>query len=135
MKHQDFYCNFSPLYYFWYMGEKRLTAIFYKTSSGNVPVLEWLRELGKADSLIIGSDLRLVEEGWPIGMPVCRSLGDGLFETRSNLPNGRTARIIFFIKDGKMGILHGFIKKTQQTPQADIELAKKRKKEMENATE
>lgn len=117
------------------MGEKRLTAIFYKTSSGNVPVLEWLRELGKADSLIIGSDLRLVEEGWPIGMPVCRSLGNGLFETRSNLPNGRTARIIFFIKDGNMGILHGFIKKTQQTPQADIELAKKRKKEMENATE
>lgn len=117
------------------MGEKRLTAIFYRTSSGNVPVLEWLKRLGRPDSLLIGSDLRLVEEGWPIGMPVCRSLGDGLFETRSNLPNGRIARVIFFIKDGKMGILHGFIKKTQQTPHTDIELAKKRKKEMENDTE
>ena len=117
------------------MEEKRITAIFYQTPSGNAPVIEWLKELGRPDSLIIGSDLRLVEKGWPIGMPVCRSLGNGLFETRSNLPNGRTARVIFFIKDGKMGILHGFIKKTQQTPQADIELAKKRKKEMEDATE
>lgn len=117
------------------MGEKRLTAIFYRTSLGNVPVIEWLKSLGRTDSIIIGSALRLVEEGWPIGMPVCRSLGDGLFETRSNLPNGRTARVIFFIKDGKIGVVHGFIKKTQQTPQADIELAKKRKKEMENDTE
>lgn len=117
------------------MKEKKLILVFYQTPSGNVPVLEWLRELGRPDSVIIGSDLQLVERGWPIGMPLCRSLGDGLFETRSDLPNGRTARIIFFIKGGRMGILHGFIKKTQQTPQADIELAKKRKKEMENATE
>lgn len=123
------------MYYFWYVEEKRIIAIFYQTPSGNVPVIEWLKELGRPDSLIIGSDLRLVEKGWPLGMPLCRSLGDGLFEVRSNLPNGRAARVIFFIKDGKMGILHGFIKKTQQTPQADIELAKKRKKEMEDATE
>lgn len=117
------------------MEEKIITAVFYQTPSGNEPVREWLKELGKPDSTIIGSDLQLVERGWPLGMPLCRNLGDGLFEARSNLPNGRTARIIFFIKDGRMGILHGFIKKTQQTPQADIELAKKRKKEMENATE
>lgn len=89
-----------------------------------MPVMEWLKKLGKPDREIIGSDLRLVEKGWPLGMPICRSLDDGLFETRSNLSNRRTARVIFFIKDGKMGILHGFIKKTQQTPRADIELAK-----------
>lgn len=117
------------------MEEKRITAIFYRTESGNVPVIEWLRELGRPDSSIIGSDLRLVEKGWPLGMPLCRSLGDGLYEVRSDLPNGRTARIIFFVKDGKMGILHGFIKKTQQTPQSDIMLARKRKKEMESGTE
>lgn len=117
------------------MENKTLTATFYQTGAGNSPVLAWLRSLGKPDSTIIGSDLRLVEKGWPLGMPLCRSLGDGLFETRSNLPNGRIARVIFFISDGRMGILHGFVKKTQQTPKADIDLAKKRKKEMENDAE
>lgn len=124
------------MFYNWYMNEeKKIIAFFYKTKSGNTPVLEWLRKLGKPDSTVIGSDLRLIEKGWPLGMPLCRSLGDGLFEARSYLSNGRIARVIFFINEGRMGILHGFIKKTQQTPQSYIELAKKRKKEMENDSE
>lgn len=66
---------------------------------------------------------------WPVGMPLCRSLGGGLWEVRSNLP-GRIARVLFCISDGSIVALHGFIKKTQQTPAADLELAKKRMKEV-----
>jgi phage-related protein len=64
-------------------------------------------------------------------MPVCRPLGDGLWEVRSNLPSRRIARILFFFHEERLGIVHGFIKKTQKTPQDDIELARKRMKEMQ----
>ncbi len=63
-------------------------------------------------------------------MLLCRSLGAGLWEVRSRLANNRTARLIFFVADGRIGVLHGFIKKTQKTPAAEIALAQKRMKEM-----
>ena len=63
-------------------------------------------------------------------MPLCRSLGGGLWELRSNLPGRRTARLLFFAGEGKLGIVHGFIKKTQKTPDTDLNLALKRKKEI-----
>lgn len=77
----------------------------------------------------IGEDIRTVEKGWPIGMPVCRSLGNSLFEVRTNLKN-TIARIIFCIGNGEMWLLHGFIKKTPQTPPQDLDLARQRKKEL-----
>ena len=64
-----------------------------------------------------------VEYGWPIGMPVCRSIGGGLWEVRSDLPDRRIARVIFGERDGAMVLLHGFIKKTQQTPPGEIDIA------------
>ena len=78
----------------------------------------------------IGTDLATLQVGWPIGMPLCRSLGAGLWEVRSKLANNRTARLVFFVAEGRIGILHGFIKKTQKTPPAEIALAQKRMKEM-----
>lgn len=63
-------------------------------------------------------------------MPLCRALGKGLWEVRSDLTQGRIARALFCIHDGRMVLLHGFIKKTQKTPDADLELATKRKKEL-----
>jgi phage-related protein len=63
-------------------------------------------------------------------MPLCRPVGDGLWEIRSNLPSRRIARVLFFIADGRIGIVHGFIKKTQKAPKTELELAKKRMKEM-----
>jgi len=69
-----------------------------------------------------------VEFGWPIGMPVCRSLGGGIFEVRTSLAQSRIARVLFYIdKMGRMILLHGFIKKTQKTPVADLALAKNNK--------
>jgi phage-related protein len=73
----------------------------------------------------IGEDIRTVELGWPIGMPVCRALGKGLYEVRTRLRD-RIARVCFTIDGDEMILLHGFIKKSQTTPLADLELARKR---------
>jgi phage-related protein len=61
-------------------------------------------------------------------MPLCKPLGDGLYEVRSSLSQNRIARVLFYIDaKGRMILLHGFIKKTQKTPSADLELARKNK--------
>jgi len=112
-------------------GWKKLPAFFYETPSGNQPVRDWVKELSVKDRQLVGRDVQKVEFGWPIGMPYCRSLGSGLWEVRSDLTNGRIGRIIFCVIRERMVLLHGFIKKTQKTPARDIELALKRKKEVE----
>ncbi len=87
---------------------------------------DWLLGLSAKDKKIIGEDIKTVEFGWPIGMPVVRSLGDKLFEVRSVLENGAEARIIFTIYKNLMILLHGFIKKSKKTPKHDLGLARKR---------
>src|ERR1019366_1341649 len=109
-------------------GLKRLPARFYRSNSGREPVREWLKRLDAEDRKILGEDIKDVEFSWPIGLPLVRSLGRGLWEVRSSLPRGRTARVIFCIEQERMVLLHGFIKKTRTTPQHDIDLALKRKK-------
>lgn len=109
---------------------KKITAWFYATASGRRPVREWLLALSKADRRIIGRDVQKVEFGWPVGLPYCRPLGRGLWEVRSDLTGGRIARVIFCIADSDMVLLHGFEKKTQKTPPQDIDLARKRKREI-----
>ena len=99
-------------------------------ASGREPVREWLRALDEKDRKAIGEDIKDVEFSWPIGMPLCRSLGKGLWEVRSDLAGGRIARVIFCIADDQMVLLHGFMKKTQKTPEADLDLASRRKKEI-----
>ena len=107
----------------------QLPVFFYRTKAGSEPVREWLRGLPDADRKVIGSNLRRVQAGWPVGMPLCRSLNSGLWELRSNLPSNRIGRLLFFIEDGEIYLVHGFIKKTQKTPTEDISLARKRLKE------
>ena len=107
-----------------------LPVVFYKSSNGSEPVRDWLRELPDDDRRKIGFDLALVQVGWPVGMPLCRSLGGGLWEVRSNLPSRRIARLLFFVGQGRIGLVHGFIKKTQKTPPHEINLARQRMEEM-----
>jgi phage-related protein len=109
---------------------KRLPAFFYALPSGREPVREWLKDLSAADRKVIGEDIKYVEFSWPIGMPLCRSLGDGLWEVRSQLPQGRIARVTFCVRRGRMVLLHGFIKKSQKTPESDLRLAKERMKDI-----
>jgi phage-related protein len=109
---------------------KKLPAAFYCTAAGKEPVREWLKALDEADRRIVGQDIATAEFGWPVGMPVCRSLGKGLYEIRSDLTEGRIARVIFCVTAQRMVLLHGFIKKTQKTPNKELDLALKRMKEV-----
>ena len=115
------------------MKRKVLPAAFYRTATGAEPVRKWLKELSRADKRIVGTDIATVEFGWPVGMPTCRPLASrrGLLEVRSSLTQNRIARVLFCIHQGQMVLLHGFIKKTQQTPENDLDLAVKRQKEVE----
>jgi phage-related protein len=108
-------------------------ARFYRTATGAEPVRKWLKALSREDKRIVGTDIATVEFGWPVGMPTCRSLTSrrGLLEVRSSLTQNRIARVLFCIHQGHMMLLHGFIKKTQQTPENDLDLAVKRQKEVE----
>ena len=114
---------------------KKLPARFYRRANGNEPVREWLKRLTQSERQVIGKDIQKVEFGWPLGLPVCRSLGEGLWEVRSDLPSQRIARVLFCIVDGQMILLHGFIKKTQKTPKRDLDLARERKTETEQRPE
>ncbi len=98
---------------------------FFRQESGNEPVREWLRRLPREERKLIGEDIKTVQWGWPLGMPLVRNLGDGLWEIRTDLP-GRTARIIFCISADHIVLLHGFMKKQRKTPKGDIRLAKER---------
>ena len=108
---------------------QKTPVVFYRTSAGAEVVLDWLRALDEADRNAIGQDLMRVQFRWPIGMPLCRPLGDGLWEVRSSLPSNRIARVLFCFTEGRIVALHGFIKKTQKTPDDDLKLARKRKRE------
>ena len=105
---------------------KRVPARFYATPLGTEPVRDWLKGLAVEARRRIGFDLKQLEYGWPVGMPLCRPLGRGLWELRSSLPDGRIGRVIFCVRDGELVLLEGFIKKTQKTPPQEIELALQR---------
>jgi phage-related protein len=110
---------------------KKLQARFYASGAGRRPVREWLLELPDNDRRIVGKDIQKVEFGWPIGMPYCRPLGNGLWEVRSDLEDGRIGRVIFTIIGGEMVLLHAFVKKAHKTPPQEIDLALRRKREVE----
>ncbi|HET7842088.1 MAG TPA: type II toxin-antitoxin system RelE/ParE family toxin [Terriglobia bacterium] len=110
------------------MHGKRIPAIFYRTTAGGEPVREWLKGLSRDDRKRIGEDIKTVEFGWPIGMPVCRPLGDGIYEVRTRLAQNRIGRVLFYVdRKGRMVLLHGFLKKTPKTPDEDLELARSNK--------
>jgi phage-related protein len=104
-----------------------LNVVFFRTEAGNEPVLDWLRALAFDDRRILGEDLRTVQLGWPLGMPLCRSLGSGLYEVRSHITGGQIARLVFFQSGQTLIVVEGFIKRTQTTPKHVLDLARKRR--------
>ena len=107
---------------------QRLDAVFFRSKSGNEPVREWLKGLPKDERKTIGEDIAYVQFKWPIGKPRVDHLRGYVWEVRTSLGN-RIARTLFAVESGQMVLLHGFIKKTQQTPNQDVKLAEKRFKE------
>ncbi len=112
--------------------KKVIEVYFYKSSAGNEPVREWLLELDKDDKKSIGADIKAVEFGFPIGLPLVKKIDSGLWEVRSNLKSDKIARVLFTIKDSKMILLHGFIKKSQKLSKQDKQIAISRKKEIDS---
>lgn len=102
-------------------------VIFYRTDAGNEPALDWFRALEPDERRIVGFDLRVLQLGFPMGMPLCKSLGDGLWELRSTLPK-KIARVLFFVDGQSFIVVHGFIKKSQKTPKEDLDAARARKR-------
>jgi phage-related protein len=105
--------------------EMRLRVVFFKTRAGKEPVREWLKSLPLEDKKIVGTDVKTVQFGWPLGMPLVRKLETDLWEVRSTL-HKQIARVIFTVDGSLMVLIHGFIKKSQKTPLADIKLARAR---------
>jgi phage-related protein len=105
--------------------EPILSVAFFRTATGREPVREWLKLLPREHRRILGEDIKTVQFGWPLGMTLVRKLDQGLWEIRSRLPAG-IARVLFTTGERQMILLHGFIKKSQKTPQQDLELAKTR---------
>lgn len=104
-----------------------LSVVFFRTDVGRMPVQQWLKSLDDADRKAIGEDIRLVQFGWPLGMPLVRKMETHLWEIRSRLKRRRIARVLFTVEDNKMVLLHGFIKKSQKTPRTDLNLARDRR--------
>lgn len=106
--------------------------VFYRTERGHEPVRDWLKSLDRRDRLEIGADLQRVQYRWPVGMPLCRSVGGGLWEVRTNLHGRRSARVFICFHDGAAYALHGLFKTTQTTPKEALVLARTRMKEVES---
>ncbi len=109
----------------------KIPLIFFRSEQGAEPVREWLQGLPEAERQAIGRDLLRAQWRWPVGMPLCRPLGTGLWEIRTDLPTKRTARVLICLYRGHLVALHGFIKKTRTTPVDDLALARRRQKELE----
>jgi phage-related protein len=109
---------------------QKVPLIFFRTGKGTEPVREWLKELPEAERHAVGKDLLRAQWRWPVGMPLCRPMGSGLWEVRTDLPTKRTARVMLCLYDEHLVALHGFIKKAQATPDEDLALARKRQREL-----
>jgi phage-related protein len=110
---------------------QKIPLIFYRTAAGSEPVREWLKGLDEAERQGIGKDLLRAQWRWPVGMPLCRPMGSGLWEVRMDLPTKRTARVLLCLYREHLIALHGLIKKTRATPDEDLAIARKRQKELE----
>ena len=105
--------------------------VFFRTQAGHEPVREWLKGLPEAERHAIGRDLLRAQWRWPVGMPLCRPPGSGLWEVRTDLPSRRTARVLVCFYRGHLVAVHGFIKKTRALPGEDLGLARKRQRELD----
>jgi len=102
-----------------------LNVVFFRTLTGKEPVREWLLGLSQEQKKAIGTEIKVVQYGWPLGMPVVRKMSTDLWEVRISIPDG-IARVLFTVDKSFIVLLHGFIKKSQKTPDNELATAQKR---------
>lgn len=114
------------------IGDIRLNVVFFRTESGAEPVRRWLKSLAISHKKAIGEDIKTVQFGWPLGMPLVEKLAPYLWEVRTKVPDG-IARVLFTVDGPMMILLHGFIKKTRRIPQKEINVARSRLRQYQEA--
>jgi len=105
--------------------QRPIPVVFFRLDSGREPVRDWLKDLDREGRKAIGEDIKTLQIGWPVGMPLARKLSDDLWELRSRLRSG-IARTFFTMYARKLVLLHGFVKKSQKTPAKELAIAKRR---------
>lgn len=111
------------------MHQPILSVKFFAQPSGKEPVRDFLRAQTVEDRRAIGTDIKTVQLGWPLGMPLVRKMATDLWEVRSDLADG-IARVLFTVQAGQMVLLHAFVKKSQKTPVNELETAVSRLKQL-----
>ena len=107
------------------------TVNYYTDETGEQPVKEWIERLDIKLRLKVYRSFELLEQfNLNLKAPYVKPLEDKLYELRIKDQKG-IYRVIYFAHIGKEFImLNGFVKKTQKTPKKEIELAKRRMKEV-----
>ena len=105
--------------------DRHLKAVFFQLDSGREPVREWIKSLTQQSRKTIGEDIKTLQFGWPIGMPLARKLSKNIWELRSHIPAG-IARTFFTVYRDKIVLLHAFVKKAKKTPIKELAIAKRR---------
>lgn len=117
------------MYRYWYIlrmpVQQPIPVVFFRLDSGREPVRDWLKDLDSEGRKVIGADIKTLQIGWPVGMPLARKIADNLWELRSRLRTG-IARTLFTLHAKKLVLLHGFVKKSQKTPAKELAIAKRR---------
>jgi len=109
------------------VSKPKLAVRFFRSAQGREPVRDWLKGLDNEVRKAIGDDIRTVQFGWPVGMPLVEKLEPGLWEVRVDLPDG-IARILFTLHQDEAVLLHGFVKKSRKIPRDDLETARRRRR-------
>ncbi|WP_063551514.1 type II toxin-antitoxin system RelE/ParE family toxin [Burkholderia territorii] len=105
---------------------------FFRTARGSEPVREWLKALGQIERRVIGEEIKTVQLGWPLGMPLVWKMSADLWEIRVMLPQ-RSARVLFTVVGDTMVLLHAFFKQSQATPSDDLDVTVARLKALTRA--
>ena len=114
------------------VGDLKLNVVFFRASSGTEPVRRWLKSLPASHKKAIGEDIKTVQFGWPLGMPLVEKLQPYLWEVRTKVLDG-IARDLFTVDGHTMILLHGFIKKTRKIPLKEINTARSRLRQYQEA--
>ena len=105
---------------------------YYRLENGTAPVEQFIDSLNPKMQAKAMYSLALLEEfGNQLREPFSKPIGDGIFELRIKFSSDITRIFYFFVVDNRIILTNGFVKKTPKTPKAEIELARKYKKDYE----
>jgi phage-related protein len=110
----------------------RVGAVAGRTRPGAVGCRCLVKCLSAEERREIGNDIKTVQFGWPLGMPVVDHVDGQSWEVRTRLAT-RLASVLFVLESYEMILLHGFIKKECTTPKPDLDLARQRLKTLRSA--